>query len=84
MPDEDEPTLLNIFVAVKQIKTEQKSQGEKINTIHTTLHGKPENPTTGAMTRLDRAEQKLKLLWIAVAGSVAAICRAFWTDITGK
>lgn len=42
------------------------------------------DPSRGFIVRLDRLEQRIKLLWTAVMAAVGAICLLGWNAIIGK
>jgi hypothetical protein len=56
----------------------------KIGEIHLTLNGPPGESQKGLVVRVDRVEQKQRLVWLAVFGAVVAVVKTFWANLMGK
>ena len=59
----------------------------KVSGLHEAINGKPDEPQSGMVVRLDRVEQRhathSKAIWIAITAGIGSFVHAVWTMLTG-
>jgi len=77
MSSDSDPTLHTVMHHLE-------AQTVMIKRMDVALHGPEGAPEKGHVVRVDRLEQKQKLVWGALLTAVAGLFKSFWSVITGN
>jgi len=81
---ESEPTLHTVMRALDRVSDKQDNHTVMFEKLDTDFNGPAGQPEKGVPIRVDRLEQRQKLVWGALITGVAALGKGFWSMISGN